>query len=106
MSNDWKAAVHILESFQLMKKGSYEWINEARKEIRFSEVDTSGWSHGELLLFNLARDLFDGGGDVVRVSELIAVLDTDNFRRALQAIAMRRGIPFWALLDGKDEGDV
>jgi sulfur relay (sulfurtransferase) DsrF/TusC family protein len=59
--------------------------------------DSRAWSHGEQILVKCALDLFDPGCvercgyTAANLGEVVEVLDDDNLRTLLKAIAVARG---------------
>lgn len=68
-----------------------KYIRKWNIDIRGIVTASSRWSSGEKALVKLAVNVFTDGGYKAQVNEIFRQLDSDNFRAALEGLAIRYG---------------
>lgn len=87
----WEAAIHVLAS-PLMLQKCRKYVNVEDREIKVSQMledAEATWSSGEILMARVATDLYNGGGHA-ELGDIVRVLDKDNLKVVLDAIAIYR----------------
>jgi hypothetical protein len=95
---EWAATLYLLTSPALLRKGVMQYVDFARCTIDVPRLRrlSEPWSSGERAMLRAACDLFNSGGNL-GLATLLHSLDSDNLRRVLEAIEMRRGWRSWPI---------
>jgi len=84
---DILASLYVLAAIE--KEGLPKYVSEGSIDFA-SLLETSGsWSSGEKALVKLAANLFNGLAWPVSIDEVFSAPDADNFRVAVEALALR-----------------
>ena len=69
------------------------WTNEGPTDEACQLLESKGgpMSHGEIVMLKVAFDLWNGTGNAT-VDDLVVVLDDDNLRAVMAAIAVTRPV--------------
>ncbi len=101
-NREWRSALYVLDSPLLAAKGCRKYVNFETQEIDFPRLfeKAKPWSTSELLMARLAADLYNSYGNL-SLADALSVLDNDNLRVMLNAIALRRSVPLVSDLRAK-----
>lgn len=88
---EWQAALHVLDSPLLRRKGCRQYVDLSRREINFPALlqDAAPWSPGERLLAKAAWSLYNGGCEC-DLGEAARRLDDGNLAVVLEALRLFR----------------
>jgi hypothetical protein len=91
VNREFEAAAFVLLA-PLIARRTNDLIDVDNDSIDFDTlIDRSGpWSTGEKMLVDVALDLWNGRGTTT-LMDAIGKLDTPNYARVLEAMAIRRG---------------
>ena len=85
-----EAVRHVLQDVK-DTPGFEKIVSGDRPDFFVEEKVRNLWSSGELVLYNVARDLWNGSG-AVTLHEVMSTLDNRNLGRVLEAVMMVRGV--------------
>lgn len=86
---EWDGALHLLTA-PLLRASTDAFIDHANFAIRWDELLDQPWSTGERCLIEAAYSIWSSDA-TINLGLVVNTLDSDNFRRLVEALCLARG---------------